>query len=1295
MNKTTQHCPDPSTLADWIEGAVSDEIAETVVAHVSECQTCNEWIERAEAEPRSLIALLRAGIGADTVNDTVDHLFARNRSPPLPLQPNDMPTHIGEFRIVREIGRGGMGVVYEAEQAALGRHVALKVLPPHSLQDDNRVRRFEREVQAAARLHHTNIVPVFGAGSDGDLHFYAMQYIQGCGLDRVITDTRDRQTQGTSGLETAFGAETDPAVNGNSDNSLFGTSNFAVTVAKCELPHQRFVAEIGAQVASALNHAHAYGVEHRDIKPANLILDEHGTVWVADFGLAKLDDGLELTGTGNILGTFRFMPPETFQGHSDPRSDIYSLGITLYELLTLAPAFASSDQRQLVHDITKSGPPPLTQVVDGVSRDLATIIHKAIAHDPQDRYHNAAELEQDLRSFVNDEPILARRPSMSEQLVRWGKRNRSLAVSLSAFAALLVIAFLATGWAAIHFRRMELSQRTLTTQRQTAFEQAEASRLDAVANLKQAKIGESDMQTILGLQAAEKGDLGESLLWYAKAAMIGDGSPRRLWANSIRFRTTLRQMPQPIVVSEPGSIQSMEELEFHRSADFFACHAFLDQHSDFIWNLASDNRFKFPPEIGNAYRVRWNPAGDLLAVANDANQLHLLAFPELNVLHQVDFASPVRHLKFTSDGKKLSIATGSSACLMSMSAPWSTIQCQPLDEQVLACVFDPTDTKWVVLGADQFGVIDISDLSATPSVSLRGRHQKRSLGGTIWPLFTTANEIVTLEIRTLAWYSLETNEKTRMLALRDKPYCFTLAPQTDDIYTFAFSGSHRITADDITPIGQEPYLAVAQIGSTVSLMTVGPRPTSRVWDSRNGKSRLGPIYNSVGSRLISFSTDGKKVAMANHDEQFGVWAWPGETPPAEITKFPRSSNYDHQRFSADGKHFLTTNRATQRVEIFDSSTGKQIGRSIHANGSILDAHFLGDGSRIVTYSKLTANSSIVEVWTWRDTIERVQAIELSHRAQNDLRGRCAIQPDRTGNYLAIILSDNAIGMLDLVEGNTLWTSALEMPLSIENFEYPDWLFVACQSNVNRNDKTFVRIDPLSGKKILAYRSSGHAIDFAVVLKRRVIVAGTTYGLKFYDLDTGRLLERPDIGLPNWVIAMTVSTSEDYLMVVTKDDLLRVFDTETFEQVSPTMEVGADPRCGMLSNDRIIVTYDDVGMVRFWDWRDGKSLGQSVLVPTKLLDQKSGGHWFCVNHDQRRMLIGGIPESILYDLDDFHSETFVEPEFAQRWAELVSQRSISGGISSLSAREWFDRWEASTDIRDYFRDHGEQAKTPQK
>ena len=285
---------------------------------------------------------------------------------------------LGEFRLLREVGRGGMGVVYEAEQESLGRRVALKVLPQGAITDTKQLRRFEREARSAARLHHTNIVPVFGVGEHDGTHFYVMQFIQGQGLDAVLTELRrlrdartapagqpptamrtDRQRPAAdialslatgrfaagpgngdpvTGTATLPWAATDPppglpAASETGQSSFSGVSTFTESSRK----FAQSVARIGVQVAEALAYAHGQGILHRDIKPSNLLLDRDGNVWVADFGLAKAIGSDDLTHTGDIVGTVRYMAPERFQGVGDARADIYALGLTLYELLALRP----------------------------------------------------------------------------------------------------------------------------------------------------------------------------------------------------------------------------------------------------------------------------------------------------------------------------------------------------------------------------------------------------------------------------------------------------------------------------------------------------------------------------------------------------------------------------------------------------------------------------------------------------------------------------------------------------------------------------------------------------------------------------------------------------------------------------------------------------------------------------------------------------------------------------------------------------------------------------------------------
>jgi serine/threonine protein kinase/WD40 repeat protein/Tfp pilus assembly protein PilF len=395
-----------------------------------------------------------------------------------------VPERLGDYRILRQVGRGGMGVVYEAVQESLGRHVALKVLSPHGLVSPTSRERFRREARASARLHHTNIVPVHGVGEHEGVPYYAMQFIQGQGLDEVLKEVKrlrgkhvpppaedagpgtDRsrtlargllsghfaragvdpgiggapaaaQSEGSAAASAAPPVATDPARVSAPTSSASGTE----LTAQSESQYFRSVVRMGAQVAAGLEYAHQQGILHRDIKPSNLLLDARGTVWITDFGLARTEGTDELTHTGDIVGTVRYMAPERFHGWSDPRSDVYSLGITLYELLTLHPAFEDSDRPRLIEQVAHEDPPRPRKVDRSMPRDLETIVLKAIDKEPGRRYQTAAELGADLDRFLAGEPVRARRIGILERGVKWVKRRPTVAalVGVSAAAVLALI----------------------------------------------------------------------------------------------------------------------------------------------------------------------------------------------------------------------------------------------------------------------------------------------------------------------------------------------------------------------------------------------------------------------------------------------------------------------------------------------------------------------------------------------------------------------------------------------------------------------------------------------------------------------------------------------------------------------------------------------------------------------------------------------------------------------------------------------------------------------------------------
>jgi serine/threonine protein kinase/tetratricopeptide (TPR) repeat protein len=371
---------------------------------------------------------------------------------------------LGDFRLLREIGRGGMGVVYEAEQISLGRRVALKVLPFAATVDAKQLQRFKNEAQAAAHLQHPHIVPVHYVGCERGVHFYAMQYVDGQTLAQLIAGLRAEMAEQAKD-QAELPATVDRPASGEAgargtDHSELRTpcppTAPAISTEHSTRPPAFFrtAAQLGLQAATALEHAHQLGIIHRDIKPANLLIEtaaplapagrgvggEGLRLWITDFGLAHVQGETKLTMTGDLLGTLRYMSPEQALAKRiivDHRTDIYSLGATLYELLTLEPAFAGEDRQELLRQIAFEEPRPPRRWDKAIPAELETIVLKALEKNPSDRYATAQELAEDLRCFLEEKPIRARPVTVLHKVRKWARRNQAVMRALAGSAVLL------------------------------------------------------------------------------------------------------------------------------------------------------------------------------------------------------------------------------------------------------------------------------------------------------------------------------------------------------------------------------------------------------------------------------------------------------------------------------------------------------------------------------------------------------------------------------------------------------------------------------------------------------------------------------------------------------------------------------------------------------------------------------------------------------------------------------------------------------------------------------------------
>jgi WD40 repeat protein/predicted Ser/Thr protein kinase len=1205
------------------------------------------------------------------IEDVTEGIFqspvARQRPEPatLPglLTGQDPAPRIGHYRLLRLLGEGGMGRVYEAEQDSPRRTVALKTIRP-GLVTPALVKRFRQEARILSRLRHPGIAQVYEAGvaDDGQL-FFAMEFVRGVPLDE---HARRRRLDVHARL------------------TLF------------------------AAVCDAVQHTHERGIIHRDLKPSNILVDEAGQPRVLDFGVAHVTNADVRTTTGRteagqLLGTVSYMSPE--QVTADPaaldrRSDVYALGVILFELLAdRLPYEVNRLPLPEVARVIRDQEPPLLGTIDRRHHGaVETIVSKALAKDRARRYDSAGELASDVRRYLAHEPIRARRAGAAERLAYWARRNPGLAASLAAVALLLVSITAASVGVALYFGKQESVQRQLAWQNavladgnRKLAEDNGAARKSAEEARQRAETTLVDMQTSRGLLAGERGNPALAALWFATAAEQATSDPQRRADNRLRARNWLRDAVLPVRALAVGG--DPLTLAFHPKGDLVLLRT---PGKLFLWDWPRDKLLPWADGTTSVSSACWSPDGESVAVGLPTGQVQVRRVPDGEVLQEVRQPDAVLALAFSADGRYLALAgqevrvwdTGAKAFL---GPAWKHPQ------PVKAVAFNHKGDRLVTWSGDGLArLFAVGDPQLPAPLFAPFPHTP---GRASVPAFIDDDHALVSITgdNQLTCRDAESGKPRAPGVITTKAYALQAVAASPDGNWFAVGGwsrSHVWKSRDpaAAPLtlghaGRVEDHAFSADGNT--LLTAGWDQTACLWSLPEGRLIGCPLAHMGIISLCDLCRETGYLATAQADGLVRVWAPPAKDRAKARLPLPGGR---YVRISPDGR-FATPGLwheepctynvfGPKELTVLEAATGKPAGPVVPLPGHLVDSCICSDKRSVAAVSVSGPDGwlSVCDVATGRPLFE-----------PRSLPGRpvsVVARPD--ASQVAVLCKGGALQVVDWRTGAEQFTVRLEPWAGTEErwhrAEYTsdgaslvaltDGMNNAlhvCDANTGR-----LRYPPI--QPVL---KDGPCRSFALSADGRLLATAVTgtNAARVWDVATGRPLSKPLLHPGDVYGLFHVSFSPDgrYLLTSHKDGQARLWDWQASALVCPPLKHPDEVFAGwVLPDGRHAVTAcrGVSGTLHVWELTTGKP----VAAPIPLATAAEENHVvaFASLSPDNQWVYGSVPllnSLTQISLAELLSEPDMPTEDLVLLGELASARRIAlGDEASLNSEQWLERWQ---------------------